>query len=153
MANVAGGGDWPQFRGPLGNGVAQKDKAPLQWGKGPGPTNNVRWKAKLAGPGNSSPIVSHGRVFVTCAEDSGKKRNLYCFDGRTGKQLGCGPLSSPSLNQRINQIPTAGQLPVAALLKGAYGCPQRKVRRNDRVTAVFLCDSSSTAKHGWLRRW
>src|SRR5258706_15444413 len=76
-------GDWPQFRGPLGNGVAQEYKAPLHWG----PTNNVRWKATLPGPGNSSPIVSHGRVFVTCAEDSGKKRNLYCFDRQTGKQL------------------------------------------------------------------
>jgi hypothetical protein len=31
-------GDWPQFRGPLGNGVAEEDKAPLHWG----PTNNVR---------------------------------------------------------------------------------------------------------------
>src|ERR1041385_2749174 len=48
-------GDWPQFRGPLGNGVAQEYKAPLHWG----PTNNVRWKATLPGPGNSSPIVSH----------------------------------------------------------------------------------------------
>src|SRR5690348_8156947 len=46
-------GDWPQFRGPLGNGVAQEHKAPLHWG----PTNNVRWKATLPGPGNSSPIV------------------------------------------------------------------------------------------------
>src|SRR5690348_4060318 len=54
--------DWPQFRGPLGNGVAQDDdKAPLHWG----PTSNVRWKATLPSPDNSSPIVSHGRVFVT----------------------------------------------------------------------------------------
>src|SRR5437667_1203354 len=75
--------DWPQFRGPTGNGVAQEDEAPLHWG----PAQNVRWKAALPGPGNSSPIASHGRVFVTCAEDAGKKRNLYCFDRRTGKDL------------------------------------------------------------------
>ena len=75
--------DWPQFRGPYGNGVAQEDEAPLHWG----PAQNVRWKAALPGPGNSSPIASHGRVFVTCAEDAGKKRNLYCFDRRTGKEL------------------------------------------------------------------
>ena len=85
-------GDWPQFRGPLGNGVAPEDKAPLHWG----PANNVRWKATLPGPGNSSPIVSHGRVFVTCAEDSGKKRNLYCFDRGRANKFGCGPLSFPS---------------------------------------------------------
>src|SRR5438552_14713317 len=66
--------DWPQFRGPFGNGVAPEDQAPLHWGPG----KNVRWKATLTGPGNSSPIVSLGRVFVTCAEDAGKKRNLHC---------------------------------------------------------------------------
>jgi outer membrane protein assembly factor BamB len=41
----------------------------------------------LPGPGNSSPIVSRGRVFVTCAEDEGRKRNLYCLDRGTGKEL------------------------------------------------------------------
>src|SRR5256886_15230721 len=60
-------GDWPQFRGPLGNGVAQEYHAAIHWG----PTNNLRWKATLTGPGNSSPIVSHGHVFVACAEVSG----------------------------------------------------------------------------------
>ena len=75
--------DWPAFRGPNGNGVANEDKAPLHWG----PEKNVRWKASLPGPGNSSPIISRGFVFVTCAEDGGKKRNLYCFDRRTGEKV------------------------------------------------------------------
>jgi outer membrane protein assembly factor BamB len=75
--------DWPAFRGPNGDGVARNDKAPLEWG----PAKNVRWKAPLPGPGNGSPIVSRGRVFVTCAEEQGKKRNLYCFDRSNGAQL------------------------------------------------------------------
>ena len=83
MAASATAADWPAFRGPDGNGVAHEDKAPVNWG----PERNVRWKAPLPGPGNSSPIVSRGRVFVTCAEDEGKKRNLYCFDRRTGEKL------------------------------------------------------------------
>lgn len=83
IASTAGAGDWPAFRGPDGNGVAQEDKAPLHWG----PAKNVRWKAPLPGPGNSSPIVSHGHVFVTCAEEQGRKRNLYCFDRQTGERL------------------------------------------------------------------
>ena len=102
-------GDWPQFRGPLGNGVAQEDKAPLHWG----PTNNVRWKATLPGPGNSSPIVSHGRVFVTCAEDSGKKRNLYCFDRRTGKQLWMQTVEFPIVEPTYPSNPYCGSTPVA----------------------------------------
>src|SRR5262245_65636589 len=75
--------DWPQFRGPFGNGVSPEDKAPLRWG----PAKNIRWKLALPGPGNSSPIVSRGRVFITCAEDGGRKRHLYCFDRRDGTQL------------------------------------------------------------------
>jgi len=39
-------------------------------------------------PGNGSPIVVGGRVFVTSAEDDeGKQRSLYCFDADTGKKL------------------------------------------------------------------
>jgi hypothetical protein len=75
--------DWPQFRGPFGNGISPENKAPLHWG----PAKNVRWKEALPGPGNSSPIVSRGRVFITCAEDGGKRRHLYCFDRRDGAQL------------------------------------------------------------------
>src|SRR6267142_2413739 len=102
-------GDWPQFRGPGGNGVAQEDKAPLHWG----PTNNVRWKATLPGPGNSSPIVSHGRVFVTCAEDSGKKRNLYCFDRRTGKELWVRTVEFPRVEPTHQSNPYCGSTPAA----------------------------------------
>lgn len=76
-------GDWPAFRGPDGNGIARSDRAPLHWG----PDQNIRWKNPLPGPGNSSPIVSRGRVFITCAEDQGAKRHLYCFDRETGARL------------------------------------------------------------------
>src|SRR6478672_7600526 len=47
-------GDWPQFRGLGGNGVAREYKAQLHWG----PTNNGRWKATFASQGKSSPSVS-----------------------------------------------------------------------------------------------
>lgn len=69
-------GDWPAFRGPQGNGVSSEPSVPLEWG----PDRNIRWKTKLPGPGNSSPIVSGGRVFVSCATDEGRNRGLYCFD-------------------------------------------------------------------------
>ena len=103
------GGDWPQFRGPLGNGVAPADKAPLHWGPG----KNVRWKALLPGPGNSSPIVSRGRVFVTCAEDQGKKRNLYCFDRRTGAQLWVRTVEYPVVEATHKSNPYCGSTPAA----------------------------------------
>lgn len=76
--------DWPQFRGPAGNGIASERQAPTRWNQ----ETNIKWKVKLPQPGNGSPIVSGRAVFVACAEDSeGKQRSLYCYDRITGKQL------------------------------------------------------------------
>lgn len=75
--------DWPQFRGPLGSGAAPDSEAPQEWGPG----KNVRWRTPLPGLGNSSPVVSKGRVFVTAAEDKGKQRHLSCLDRATGVVL------------------------------------------------------------------
>jgi outer membrane protein assembly factor BamB len=108
MAACALAGDWPAFRGPAGNGVAQEDKAPLHWGPG----KNVRWKASLPGPGNSSPIVSRGRVFITCAENEGKKRNLYCFDQRTGEKLWVRTVELPTVEPTHRSNPYCASTPV-----------------------------------------
>lgn len=76
--------DWPLFRGPNRDGKSSETKLPLQWSK----DKNVKWRAKLPQGGNSSPIISGGKVFITCAEDKkGIGRSLYCFDRATGKQL------------------------------------------------------------------
>lgn len=76
--------DWPELRGPDRNGISKETDFPLTWG----PDKNVKWKVALPQPGNSSPVVSRGRVFVTCAQDEqGSRRSLYCFDAKDGKQL------------------------------------------------------------------
>src|SRR5262245_57013922 len=75
--------DWPLFRGPNGDGSSSEKSAPTTWA----PDKNVKWNVPLAQPGNGSPIVSNGRVFITAQEDpEGKKRSLYCFDRKDGKQ-------------------------------------------------------------------
>jgi outer membrane protein assembly factor BamB len=85
LAMPIGAEDWNAFRGPRGDGVSTDTGFAQQWG----PEKNIRWKAALPGPGNGSPIVSAGKVFVTCAQDpsEGKQRSLYCFDRKTGKEL------------------------------------------------------------------
>lgn len=75
--------DWLQFRGPGGTGIAEETSAPLEWG----PKKNIVWRAELPGPGNSSPIVSRGKVFITVATENGRHRSLICFDRKTGEQL------------------------------------------------------------------
>jgi outer membrane protein assembly factor BamB len=60
---AAGPDSWPQWRGPLANGVAPRAKPPIHWSE----TNNVRWKIALPGTGHSSPIVSGDAVYVLSA--------------------------------------------------------------------------------------
>ena len=83
LAGPAAGDDWPQFRGPGGTGVSSEKKLPLEWGR----DKNVRWRVEMPAAGNSSPIVSRGRVFVTVAEEKGKQRHLLCLDRKSGKEL------------------------------------------------------------------
>jgi outer membrane protein assembly factor BamB len=61
--------NWPQWRGPQANGVAPAADPPTEWSE----TRNVKWKVKLPGEGNSSPIVWGDRIFVQAAINTGKK--------------------------------------------------------------------------------
>src|ERR1700693_3287411 len=54
-------GDWPQWRGPSSQGVSLETGLPVRWSV----VEHVAWKAKLAGFGASSPIVTGGLVIVT----------------------------------------------------------------------------------------
>lgn len=66
---VAAGNDWPQWRGPLANGIAPAGKPPLTWSE----TENVKWKVKLTGAGAGTPIVVGNQVFLQSALATGKK--------------------------------------------------------------------------------
>jgi outer membrane protein assembly factor BamB len=72
--------NWPAWRGPAGTGIAAEKNVPLRWS----PTENVKWKVELPGPGNSTPIVWEEQVFLTCANEGGKERGLYAYDRQTG---------------------------------------------------------------------
>jgi outer membrane protein assembly factor BamB len=55
--------DWPQWRGPLGTGVAPAANPPVTWSD----NKNIRWKTALPGKGHSTPIVWGERIFLTTA--------------------------------------------------------------------------------------
>jgi outer membrane protein assembly factor BamB len=75
--------NWSAWRGPHGDGRSADKAPPLKWSQ----TENVRWKAPLPGPGNSSPIIWGGRVFLTQALEKGRRRAVLCFDRASGKLL------------------------------------------------------------------
>jgi outer membrane protein assembly factor BamB len=74
---------WPRFRGPSGQGLTGLGRLPVEWSND---SSNIAWRSKLAGFGNSSPIVWGDRVFLTSASADGSERFVHCLnvhDGRT----------------------------------------------------------------------
>ena len=77
--------EWPEFRGPGGQGHAAAGAAPIEWSE----TRNVVWKVAVPGRGWSSPVVSGGRIWLTTAvaEKRGASLRVLSFDAATGREL------------------------------------------------------------------
>jgi len=75
--------DWPEFRGPGGQGHADARGLPLTWSE----TKNVRWKVALPGKGWSSPAIQGERIWLTTATEEGKSLRALCVDLKTGALL------------------------------------------------------------------
>ncbi|MCC6233552.1 MAG: PQQ-binding-like beta-propeller repeat protein [Verrucomicrobiales bacterium] len=82
-AAVAHAGPWPSWRGPHQDGTTTETAFPTSWS----PTNNVRWRVDLPGPGNSTPIVWSNFVFVSQAVPKPSTRAVLALDRATGKVL------------------------------------------------------------------
>lgn len=75
--------DWPQWRGPRGDGSSLERDVPTHWSA----TEKIAWKAAVPGKGHSSPIVVGDRVFLTtCLEEDGR-RLLLCYSRTRGNLL------------------------------------------------------------------
>ena len=75
-------GQWPQFRGPDGNGHAPGNP-PIVWSE----EQNVRWKTPIHGKGWSSPVILEDQVWVTTATEDGRELSALALDLATGKVL------------------------------------------------------------------
>jgi outer membrane protein assembly factor BamB len=98
--------NWPQWRGPNGDGLSKEKSFPTRWSK----TENVAWTLPLPGQGGSTPIVWGERLFLTsadknddlwlmCVSTAGQdlwKRKLGNVHIRTFGNEGNGASASPS---------------------------------------------------------
>lgn len=76
------GADWLQFRGTDNTGVANGARLPTSWSQ----TENVAWKAPVAGRGVSGPIVVGNQVIVTASSGYRDDRlHVLSFDVQTGE--------------------------------------------------------------------
>ena len=80
----AGETEWPQFRGPTGQGLSAAVNVPVEWNA----TTHIGWKVAIPGRGWSSPVLSKGRLYFTTAID-GAETTLHalCIDAANGQTL------------------------------------------------------------------
>lgn len=72
-------GDWPQWRGPRGDGVSDEVGLPVRWDERTG----IVWKCPLPEQGNSSPCIRGDAIFLTVQEGDALK--LLKIAKKTGK--------------------------------------------------------------------
>jgi outer membrane protein assembly factor BamB len=75
--------NWPEFRGPSGDGHSAATGLPLTWSE----TQNVTWKTPIHGRAWSTPVVWGDQVWVTTATEDGRELFAVCVDRRSGKVL------------------------------------------------------------------
>ena len=54
---------WPQWRGPVSNGIALEGHPPTTWSE----QENIRWKKPIPGKGHASPVLWGKRLFLLTA--------------------------------------------------------------------------------------
>ena len=83
---VPASANWPQFRGPFGNGHAlstgeKPAGLPLHWSE----SQNIRWKIPIPHRGWSTPVVMGGRIWLTTATLDGRDFFVICVDADSGR--------------------------------------------------------------------
>ncbi len=61
--------NWPQWRGPLANGVGPQANPAVTWNE----TSHIKWKVGIPGTGAATPVIWGNKVFIQTAIPTGKK--------------------------------------------------------------------------------
>lgn len=80
-ALVSADENWPEFRGPHGDGHSDATQLPVTWSE----TENVKWKTPIHGKGWSSPVIWGNQIWMNTATVDGKELFAVCVDRTDGK--------------------------------------------------------------------
>jgi outer membrane protein assembly factor BamB len=76
--------DWPWWRGPGRDGVANANqKPPRTWSD----KENILWQTPVPGRGHGSPIVVGDQIFLATADAKDETQSVLCYHRKTGKLL------------------------------------------------------------------
>jgi outer membrane protein assembly factor BamB len=136
---ASGADNWPQFRGPKGDGHSDAKNLPTTWSD----TQNVRWKTPVHGKAWSSPVIWRDQIWMTTAPEDGTKLFAICVDRKSGKiihDLKLFDVANPQFCHKFN----------------SYASPTPAIEEG-RVYVTFgspgtACLDTKTAKVLWERR-
>lgn len=142
---AAGAGDWPEFRGPDGQGHSAEQGLPVEWSE----SRNVAWKTAVPGLGWSTPAIADGRAWVTTAtaDGEGGSLRLLAFDVESGRKavdaelFRTGDESAPNpKNSLASPSPIVDRGRVYAHF-GTYGTAALTTAGEVVWTAQFTCET------------
>ena len=142
VSAVAAEQNWPEFRGPAGDGHAREAAGvPLTWSE----TENVKWKTEVPHKGISTPVVFENKVWVTTATEDGHDFFVLRLEADSGKV---------TLNEKIFHSEQPESLGNGASMN-SYATPSA-VAEPGRVYVHYgsfgtACLDSATGKVLWKR--
>ena len=82
-ATLTAAENWPQFRGPAGDGQSAATGLPVKFSE----TESVKWKTAIHGKAWSSPVIWGAEIWLTTATEDGTALGVVCVDKDSGKVL------------------------------------------------------------------
>jgi outer membrane protein assembly factor BamB len=81
VRSAGAGVNWPQFRGPTGDGVTGETGLSTDWSE----AEHITWKTPIHGRGWSSPVIWDRQIWMTTATPDGKQLSAICVDRESGR--------------------------------------------------------------------
>lgn len=134
--------DWPWWRGPNRNGIANPDQdPPREWSE----SKNVLWKSEIPGRGHGSVTVVGDHVYLATAEMDAGTQSVLCFDRKTGKRLWTTVVHKGGLSKKGNRK--------ASLASTTIACDGKRLFVNFlNGGTVYTTALSRDGKQLWQRK-
>jgi outer membrane protein assembly factor BamB len=90
--------NWPDWRGPTGDGRSDATDLPLRWSE----EENIVWKTRIHDMGHSTPVVWGDQVWLTTATEDGRTLYAVCINLDTGEVVHDIDVFHPNRPQQIH---------------------------------------------------
>ena len=163
LVSSAAANDWPQFRGPGGQGHSDASGLPLNWSE----TENVTWKVAVEGCGWSSPVICGNEIWMTTAlvtpakpEDAKRKLDELGFPVPSVEVAGRVVLKAVSVDRGSGRLIRSVTLlsvdePLQICAVNSYASPTPVIEAGrlycDFGTMGTACLDTTTGKVLWKR--